>query len=358
MNDFKIVQCSCQKKLKVRSCDVAYKCPNCGFLFQIKVSKLDNNANQNAGQPKKKKFRSNKESNILNKRSKGEKVVYAFVFAFFGLYALSLILPFVSLILNSLKEGMEYIDHAKLKHLFYPPEVPLFKNYLDALTTMKATNSKGEYVYLPIMLLNSIWYTCIFVGAGVFASSLTAYAVAKYQFKGRAVIDGIAIFSMTIPVIGTSAAMLQMLTFVGVYNTPMLPLFIGFGGFGFNYLVLRGFFANLSWSYAESVFVDGGGDVTVFFKIMLPQAVPCLLTLFLMSFITVWNDYQTLLLYMPDYPTLASGLYLVERSLTRDPLGYPMYYAGLVISIIPIIIIFSIFSETIMANFTVGGLKG
>ena len=119
MNDFKVVQCSCQTKLKVKSCDVAYKCPNCGALFQIKISKLDDSAKQNAAKPKKKKFGSSKESNILNKRGKGEKVVYAFVFAFFGLYALSLILPFVSLIFNSLKEGMEYIDHAKLKHLFY-----------------------------------------------------------------------------------------------------------------------------------------------------------------------------------------------------------------------------------------------
>ena len=298
------------------------------------------------------------DGNILSKRSPQEKIVFGIVFSVFVLYAISLLAPFVSLIFNSLKDGMEYIDDAKLKQSFYPPDTPLFSNYWDALTTMKAMNSIGEYVHLPMMFFNSIWYTCLFVGAGVFASSLTAYVVAKYQFVGRAVIDGIAVFSMTIPVIGTTAAMLKMLTFVGVYNTPLLPLFIGFGGFGFNYLVLRGFFSNLSWSYAESVFVDGGGDVTVFFKIMLPQAFPCLLTLFLMSFITTWNDYQTLLLYMPDYPTLSSGLYLVERSLTRDPLGYPTYYAGLVISVIPIIIIFSIFSDTIMANFTVGGLKG
>lgn len=295
---------------------------------------------------------------ILNKRSLQEKIVFGIVLSIFVLYALSLIAPFVSLIFNSLKDGMEYIDHMKLKQSFYPPATPLFSNYLDSLTTMHAINSIGEKVYLPMMFFNSIWYTCLFVGAGVFASSLTAYVVSKYQFNGRTLIDGIAVFSMTIPVIGTTAAMLKLLNFVGVYNTPILPLFIGFSGFGFNYLVLRGFFSNLSWSYAEAVFVDGGSDVTVFFKIMLPQALPCLLTLFLMSFITTWNDYQTLLLYMPDYPTLSSGLYLVERSLTRDPLGYPTYYAGLVISIIPIIIIFSIFSDTIMANFTVGGLKG
>lgn len=299
-----------------------------------------------------------KSRNILNQRSAQEKIVFGIVFVIFVLYAISLIAPFVLLMINSLKGGMEYINHTKEKHSFYLPEVFQFKNYLEALTSMKATNSIGEYVYLPEMFFNSIWYTCFTVGAGVFASSLTAYAVAKYQFKGRAVIDGIAIFSMTIPVIGTTAAMLKMLNFFGVYNTMFMPLMVGFSGFGFNFLVLRGFFSNLSWSYAESVFVDGGGNLTAFFKIMLPQAFPCLLTLFLMSFITVWNDYQTLLLYMPDYPTMSSGLYLVERSLTRDPLGYPMYYAGLVVSIIPIIVIFSVFSNTIMSNFTVGGLKG
>ena len=299
-----------------------------------------------------------KSKNILNQRSMQEKIVFGIVFVIFALYAISLIAPFVLLAINSLKDGMEYINHVKEKRSFNLPEVFLFKNYLEALTEMKATNSIGEYVYLPKMFFNSIWYTCFTVGAGVFASSLTAYAVAKYQFKGRAVIDGIAIFSMTIPVIGTTAAMLKMLNFFNVYNTMLMPLMVGFGGFGFNFLVLRGFFSNLSWSYAESVFVDGGGNLTAFFRIMLPQAFPCLLTLFLMSFITVWNDYQTLLLYMPDFPTLSSGLYLVERSLTRDPLGYPMYYAGLVISIIPIVIIFTVFSNTIMSNFTVGGLKG
>lgn len=299
-----------------------------------------------------------KSKNILNQRSAQEKIVFGIVFVIFALYAISLITPFVLLTINSLKDGMEYINHVKEKRSFNLPEVFLFKNYLEALTEMKATNSIGEYVYLPKMFFNSIWYTCFTVGAGVFASSLTAYAVAKYQFKGRAVIDGIAIFSMTIPVIGTTAAMLKMLNFFNVYNTMLMPLMVGFGGFGFNFLVLRGFFSNLSWSYAESVFVDGGGNLTAFFRIMLPQAFPCLLTLFLMSFITVWNDYQTLLLYMPDFPTLSSGLYLVERSLTRNPLGYPMYYAGLVISIIPIVIIFTVFSNTIMSNFTVGGLKG
>ena len=301
---------------------------------------------------------SKKEVSILNKRNKSEKIVYAIVFVIFCAYAISLILPFFFVISNSLKDGWEYLDDTLYRTTFHIPDKLHFSNYLSALTEMKAPNSRGENVFLPEMFFNSIWYTVFYVGAGVFASSITAYIVAKYRFAGRNIIDGIAIFSMTIPIIGTTAAMLRLQNFFGVDNTPVLPLIIGFSGFGFNFLVLRGFFANLPWSYAESVFVDGGGHLTVFFKIMLPQALPCILTLFIMSFITTWNDYQTLLLYMPDYPTLASGLYRVELSILRDTEKYPMYYAGLMISMVPIVVGFAAFSDTIMSNFTVGGLKG
>ena len=145
---------------------------------------------------------------------------------------------------------------------------------------------------------------------------------------------------------------------MGIYNTPQFPILTNCAGFGFNFLILYGFFSNLSWSYAEAVFIDGGGHFTVFTKIMLPQALPCIVTLFITSFITCWNDYQTLLLYMPDYPTLASGIYKIQLSIKRDGTKYPEYFAGLVIAVLPILVLFSVFSDTIMSNFTVGGLKG
>ena len=82
-----------------------------------------------------------------------------------------------------------------------------------------------------------------------------------------------------------------------------------------------------------------------------------MLTLTIMAFIGAWNDYQTPLLFMPDFPTMASGIYLAQTSIMRAG-DYPLYYAGLVISIVPIVVLFSCFSNTIMKNFTVGGLKG
>ena len=299
-----------------------------------------------------------KDRKILNKRSKSEKILFGIVLVCFIFYAYSLILPFFFLITNSLKDGWEYFYDTLDRQAFKMPDKLHFENYISALLEMKTTNSRGESIFLLEMLFNSLWFSACLVLSGVIASSITAYIVAKYRFAGRRIIDGIAIFSMTIPVIGTTAAMLKLQSALQIYNNPLLPIFLGFSGFGFNFLVLRGFFANLPWSYAESVFIDGGGHLTAFLKIMLPQAFPCILTLSLMAFIGTWNDYQTMLLYMPDYPTLASGLYKIELSVLRETEKYPIYYAGLMLSMVPIIILFAVFSDTIMTNFTVGGLKG
>ncbi|MFR6641464.1 MAG: hypothetical protein ACLUSP_09205 [Christensenellales bacterium] len=76
-----------------------------------------------------------------------------------------------------------------------------------------------------------------------------------------------------------------------------------------------------------------------------------------MNGIGAWNAYMDVLLYNPDWPTLASGLYGLSRTLPR--LGNtPAYYAALVIALIPILVLFCIFSDKIMKNFSVGGLKG
>lgn len=87
------------------------------------------------------------------------------------------------------------------------------------------------------------------------------------------------------------------------------------------------------------------------------MAVPVVGALALLNGIGAWNAYMDVLLYNPDWPTLASGLYGLSRTLPR--LGNtPAYYAALVIALIPILVLFCIFSDKIMKNFSVGGLKG
>lgn len=303
------------------------------------------------------KVKVNEKDSILTKRTPLTKVLFAIVFIIFAIYSITLIFPFIFLLINAFKGSLEYIDHLNAGTLLKFPKIWLFDNFIQAFTAMKMVNSIGEYVYLPTMFFNSIWTSIVSVFCGLAASAMVAYPLAKYRFKLRGIIYGICIFNMTIPIIGTSGSTFKLCIDMGIYNTPFFIILTSFGGFGFNFLILYGFFSNLSWSYAEAVFIDGGGPWTAFLKIMLPQAWPPIMTLAIMSFIGCWNDYMTTLLYMPDFPTLASGIYSISKSLTKNG-NYPQYFAGLLVSIIPVIILYACFSDMIMKNFTVGGLKG
>ncbi len=293
-----------------------------------------------------------KEKSILYSRSKGEKVLFAIFFIVFFCYAVSLVYPFVWLIGNSLKTRQVYNYQQAMGETFRFPTSFEFEHYVKAFTEMEYNG-----VGFVSMFFNSIFYTAITTAGGVFFSALTGYCLSKYRFRARGIIYALAIFSLTMPVIGTTGATYKLIAQIGAYDTWLYPVLISLGGFGFNFLIMYGFFSNVSFSYAEAVFVDGGGHWTVFFKIMLPQAKVPVLTLAVMSAIGSWNDYMTMLLYMPSFPTIASGLYQLSSTLPR--LGNsPLYYAALVISVIPVLAIFAACSDLIMNNFTMGGLKG
>lgn len=302
-----------------------------------------------------KRKKSNKDvSSILLSRTKSEKVLYAFVFVLFSLYALSMIFSILFLIKNSFMEMLEY---NRMQNPLALPKQWKFENYYKALTSMSTTTPSGYDVGLILMFFNSVFYCVVRMLGTVLMSAFTGYIMAKYKFKASGFIFTLAIFSMTMPVIGASGSTFKLLTSLGLYNTPFFTVVTSLGGFGFNFLVMFGVFKGISWNYAEAVFIDGGNHFTAFFKIMLPQAYMPMLTLCIMSFIGDWNDYMTVLMYLPDYPTLSTGLYSISKSVKRSG-DYPTYFAGLVIATVPILIIFASCSEVIMKNFSIGGLKG
>lgn len=295
---------------------------------------------------------SKEESAVLYKRSKGEKVIYVIMFCIFFVYAVSLVFPFLWLLVNSFQNRIIYQINMSDGNAFALPKKLEIANYIYAF---KELSYNGSNIFN--MFFNSIWYTGIHIAGNVLMCSFTGYCLAKYNFKGKNIIHTVIIFSMTIPIVGTTGAAFKLMSDLHIYNTPFYVILTSLSGIGMNFLILYGFFRNISWSYAEAAFMDGASHFTVFFKIMLPMARPIILTLSIMSGITYWNEYMNVLLYLPDYPTIASGLFSVSRTLPR--LGNtPAYFAALVISLLPVLVVFSLFSDVIMKNFTVGGLKG
>ena len=280
-----------------------------------------------------------------------QNILFGIVFVFFCLYALSMILSFGLLVLNSLENKIMY--EIKLGKPFSFPKKLVFDNYEFAFDGLeyRGTTFFG-------LVFNSVWYTAIATICPLFSNACVAYAVSKYEFKLKNVYYSVIIFAMTIPILGTTGALMQLFSDLNLYNKgPLLNICTSFVPGGMSFLVLYAFFKNVSWEYAEAVLIDGGGHFTVFFRIMMPMAIPAVGALALINGISSWNSYMDVLLYNPDWPTVASGLYGLSRTLPR--LGNtPAYYAALVISMLPLLTVFIIFSDKVMANFTVGGLKG
>lgn len=268
------------------------------------------------------------------------------------IYSVSLLLPLLWMFMNSFKDGTEYALDIVNAQTLRPPAKLLFSNYADVFPHIvySGVNFIG-------MLGHSLYFIVVGSGMELFYTACVSYVLSKYEFRGKNVIYAVAIFAMTLPIIGNSAAGVKLRAELGLYNNLLAPFFTaGAGAFGFNFLMLYAFFKNVSRGYMEAAAIDGAGHFKIFFRVMLPQAAPMLATLFILSAIAGWNDYTTPMLYFPDYPNVAMGLYAVSNELTRGDM--PTYYAALIITTLPVLALFAAFSGSIMKNYSMGGLKG
>ena len=95
----------------------------------------------------------------------------------------------------------------------------------------------------------------------------------------------------------------------------------------------------------------------MFLRIYLPLATGPIIALSILGIIGQWNNYETPILFLNDYPTLASGLYHFKLQM-RFKSNEPLYLAGVLISVVPVFILVAAFANKIMRNMTIGGVKG
>ncbi len=296
----------------------------------------------------KRKIRRKDDGGILTHKTFGEKILYTIMFFVFLIQSITLIIPVLWIIMSSFKGALEYMGG----YAFALPKKWLFSNYSLAFEVLNV----GDTDFFG-MVFNSLWYTGITTFLGVFMPAMTGYVMAKYKFPGKEIIFSVAIISMVIPIVGATASRMKIIAFLQIYDSPLYVIITALGGFGGSFLVYYGFFKALSWSYAEAIMIDGGGHFVIFFKVMLPQAAPMLLTYAITGAIGNWNEYQTMILYLPSFPTLASGLFEYKDNAVRAA-NFPVYFAGLILSVIPTISLFCVFSNRIMTSISIGGLKG
>lgn len=280
------------------------------------------------------------------KAGAAKTILFTVIFLIFVFYALTIIVPFGWMIVNSFKDPVEFgLNKWSLKL------TAGFKNYVEAFNyKVKGTTVAGMY-------LNSI----LVVGGGVIVTliscSLASYTVAKYKFRGRGLIYNIVIVAMMVPIVGTLPAQYRLMQNLHLVNNIIGVWFLYSGGFGFNFLFMYAYFKGISWTYAEAAQLDGASDFRIFVQIMIPMAKPALTAIGVLSFMGYWGDYQTPYFYLNSMPTIALGLKDMSDQLAYDP-NYPLVLATAIVATLPIIILFCAFQKSIMNNLTMGGLKG
>ena len=288
-------------------------------------------------------------------RGYGALTVVGFIFLL--LYSLSLFIPTVWAFISSLKTKNDLYHN-----VFGLPEVWAFDNYSKAFLKMNLTvNPTGlnpHKIYIGEMMLNGVVYAVGCTLANVFTAAIVAYGCARFKSKVGDLLHISVLLVMIIPIIGSGPSEMQFVRKLGFYNNMLGMVVMEANYLGTDFLIYYAAFKGISKDYSDAASIDGAGNFTIMLKIIFPLIGATISTMALLSFISFWNDSNTPLLYMPDIPNLALGLFKFNQKTDGDLVNTPMRLTGCFIIFLPVLAIFIAFRKKFMLNVNIGGLKG
>lgn len=283
---------------------------------------------------------------LEKRRTIWEKLIFAFMFLVLFIWSAVVIYMLVWALISAFKTNLEYVNE--------PLGIPAILQFQNFGIAMEKLSHNG--VNFWGMLYNSVWQTVLPAIISTTMVCITGYVFAQYDFKGKDLLFSVVVFVMIIPIYGNFAANYKLNYDLGL-NDSYLFLIRYFGGLGANMLLTYGYFKGVPKSYREAVYVDGGSDDAAFWQIYFPLGRNIFTALFLLNFIAHWNDYETPLLYFDKMPNLALGLYNFQQEI-QYVANNPAYFAGALIVMLPVVILFVFGSDKIMGQLYSGGLKG
>lgn len=289
----------------------------------------------------------NKRAVTERRRTVPERIVFGVAFVVLVVWTVITLYMFFWAGTSALKTNLDYIRE------------PLMLPKIDELQWGNFKVAIGKLQHNGVgflgMTFNSIWFA---VGCPLITSFMVCvvgYVMAQYDFKGKNFLLGLIIFKMVIPIYGSLPATYKLIYDLGL-NDSIAFLVTAITGINGSTLITYGFFRGVPRAYREAVYMDGGSDLRAFLTVGLPMGKSIYLVYFLLGFIEHWNNYDTPILYLDSMPTLASGLYYFQQEIIYEA-NNPAYFAGALMTMLPVLILFIFFSDKIMGKLYIGGLK-
>jgi multiple sugar transport system permease protein len=257
--------------------------------------------------------------------------------------AAAMLTPFFWMVMSSLKDANSVFSVP----VRWIPEIFVWENYVEIWTR----SDIGTWIRNTLVL--SVTVTALQVLTGSFA----AYGFSRIRFPGRNALFLLYVATIAVPWQSYMIPQFILLSNAGLANTLWsIILLQAFGAFGV--FLMKQFYETVPEDLSEAARLDGLSEYGIWWRIMLPLSVPAIASLSLLTFVNTWNDYLGPLIYLRDSSLWTMQLGLKNFVSSLYDTDYGVLFAGLVISVVPIAVIFLLGQRFFVEGIATSGMKG
>ncbi len=271
-----------------------------------------------------------------------EAVPSALVFVFLVVLAVLVLLPIIWMVFSAFKPEKEIISWPPT---FFPDSLTL-QNFLDV----------QDRIHISRYMLNSVIYAGGTTLLAVVVNSMAGYAYAFYDFKGKNGMFLLTLATMMVPFQVIMVPLFLVVFKLGMYDS-YWGLIIPRVAVAGSIFMMRAAFAGIPKELAEAARIDGLSEFGIFWRIMLPQVKPAVITLVILSINGSWNDllWPMIVTSRTEMRTLANGLALF---IGQNTIEYGAAFAGALISLLPMFLLYLFGQKYFVEGMAGAGLKG
>ena len=284
----------------------------------------------------------------LQQISAGQRIVSGgvkfFTYAFLFVMALIVLFPFYWMIISSLKTEAEY--RQTIPTFF--PQTLMFRNYVDAFDTAGLGN----------LFMNTLFVGVVSTLLSLVITVLSAFAFARLEFKGKDAMFGALLATMMIPgelFTITNYITINNLNWMNTFYALIIPFLVSV----FYIYLLRQNFLQIPNELYLAAKVDGTSDIKYLWKVMVPLALPTLISITILKMMGAWNSYIWPKLVANDdaHQLITNGLRNAFTNASGQ-VNYPVQMAAVAIVSAPLFLVFVFLRKYIMAGVSRSGIKG
>jgi ABC-type glycerol-3-phosphate transport system permease component len=278
------------------------------------------------------------------KKIKSKSLVYIILI----LASITVLIPFLWGIANAFRSNEEIASLSGLSIHSFIPEHFTLGNFGRMFSAMDFTN-----------ILKNTAIICVLVTMGcLFINSMASYAFAKLRFPGKNLLFLLLLTTLILPIEVLIIPLYTTLKDLHMLDNMMTSLVVPFLANAFGIFFMRQFISSLPKELDESAAIDGCNNFGIFFKIVLPLTKPALITLGLIVFLQQWDSFivPVTVINSDKQMVLQVALNYLQFGLYSDDWG--VVFAGIVVSAIPIIVIFVFLQKYYVEGISSTGIKG